>query len=125
MKCNADSNPKAIRFSWLHPGTGRTYSEPQWPLNNVEIRHSGEYRCNAQNIIDVVSARLQLIVFYAPKVRIVKVNNEATGLNPSEGDRLILNCEVDSRPEADKIGWIGPNGFQQNGSRLLIESVKR
>lgn len=123
LNCNADANPKVTRYSWVHPGTGRTYLDPQWPLTNVEIRHSGEYRCNAQNTIDTVSAHLQLTVFYAPKVRIAEANNES--LNPSEGDRLILNCEVDARPEPDKVSWIGPNGFEQNGSRLFIESVKR
>lgn len=55
-------------------------------------------------------------------MRIVEGNNL---LNPSEGDRLVLNCEVDARPEPDKVIWLGPGGFVQNGSRLFIDSIKR
>ena len=41
------------------------------------------------------------------------------------GERLVLECEVDANPRATTIGWTGPNGFSQNGSRFIIDQINR
>ncbi|KAI1710687.1 immunoglobulin domain-containing protein [Ditylenchus destructor] len=130
LTCRADANPPANEISWYHPLTGHKSPDPSWQLQAVDRRFAGEYRCQAKNTVETGANKLQLNVLYGPKVRIRSVSagdtsNVASVVSPSEGERLILECEVDSNPPTDQVSWTGPNGFAQNGSRLILDSISK
>ncbi|KAI1710406.1 immunoglobulin domain-containing protein [Ditylenchus destructor] len=130
LTCRADANPPASEITWYHPLTGHQSPDPSWRLQAVDRRFAGEYRCQAKNTVETGANKLQLNVLYGPKVRIRSVSagdtsSLASVVSPSEGERLTLECEVDSNPPTDQVSWTGPNGFAQNGSRLILDSISK
>lgn len=130
LLCTADANPQAGHFQWMHVPSGEVRADKEWHLT-VRRSHAGEFRCTATNSLDSGSDKLRLNVLYGPTVRIrgaAAGNGTAAAtaaVSPAEGDRLVLDCEVDAKPKADAVAWSGPGGVRQNGSRLVLDTVNR
>ncbi|KAE9556388.1 hypothetical protein FO519_000428 [Halicephalobus sp. NKZ332] len=118
LVCEAEGNPSPTKFEWVHVSSGEVKEGMHWKFT-ASRRTSGDFRCTAQNAIDTGASKITMNVFYGPEVNLPPV------LNPAEGDRFVLECEVSSNPAPEQIMWQGPNGFSHLGSKLVIESIQR
>lgn len=76
LSCSADANPPASQFEWLHIPTAERTTGQRWVFDAGK-KHQGEFRCTAQNSIEMGTAKMTLNVMYGPQIR-VKVSGEIT-----------------------------------------------
>ncbi|VDK41717.1 unnamed protein product [Anisakis simplex] len=116
--CSADGNPPPTQFEWYHVATGERYPAATWKFT-AEKRLSGEFRCTALNSVESGVDKLKLNVMYGP---ILDVKEMVT---PAEGDRITLECSVDSNPGTENVIWIDPNGGTHKGARFTIDHIEK
>ncbi|XP_050086769.1 irregular chiasm C-roughest protein-like isoform X2 [Anopheles aquasalis] len=91
--------------------------------------HNTTLTCQAQNTADrsYRSARLQLEVKYAPKVRIFAAGEILSNGRLTEGTELRLTCRADANPpELTFVWFVGDELAEENHtSELIISNVSR
>ncbi|EFO96679.1 CRE-IGCM-1 protein [Caenorhabditis remanei] len=118
LTCNAASNPPAHSYEWKHISSGDRYQGKVWPIR-VDSSMSGDFECRATNELGEGTSVLKLVVQHTPKITV------PASISPNEMEDVDIQCEVSAVPEVIDIKWVGPNGFKQNGSRLVLTSISK
>ncbi|XP_040183363.1 sialic acid-binding Ig-like lectin 10 [Rana temporaria] len=110
IECIVDSNPQA-NISWHDkdsllrgPLNGELLT---YELRNITSNDAGRYQCSAQNNHWIRNRTIDIIVHYPPYINITIKGNtttEDTHITVLEGDSLVIECIVDSNPQAN-ISW--------------------
>ena len=116
LTCKAEANPDVRSLKWYREGQ-LVSNSPTHVLKAVKPEDSNEYTCVAQNGVEPDGrATVKLDVLYGPNVKVIS-EREA-----NQGDRVTVDCQVDSNPEPSKVYWIREgDDFRQDGPMLNIE----
>ncbi|XP_028966735.1 hemicentin-1 [Galendromus occidentalis] len=116
LTCKAEGNPEIRSLKWYRDGHLVSHSATH-VLKAVKPEDSNEYTCIATNGVQPDGqAKVKLDVLFGPNVRVIS-EREA-----NQGDRVTVDCQVDSNPEPSKVYWIREgDDFRQDGPMLNIE----
>ncbi|XP_072547730.1 B-cell receptor CD22 [Salminus brasiliensis] len=124
LTCSTKAYPNAS-FTWFKNNNliETSSSNKYYTLNDIKPEHSGEYRCEARNLLGKNSSSIvKISVKYAPKD--VRVKAEPSKVKV--GDTLELTCLVQDSNPAALYSWYRNNIHLNEQKRtLLITGLKQ
>jgi len=130
ISCLVDANPVYSQVFWVTAdGSQNLGSSPVLVFESVNKDHSGAYRCEAQNSVDIGQGILQLDVQYQPEVTIL-INGEPKSddelVQVSENESVTITCQTDANPPIDEaVTWYYDGQEIHRGNTLEYQPITR
>ncbi|XP_071173994.1 matrix-remodeling-associated protein 5-like isoform X3 [Mytilus edulis] len=121
ITCTAKCWPECS-FKWTGPNNF-IYNGTQLRLSNIQKKSSGQYQCQATNVVGTnYSNFFSIRVQHSPNQ--VSLLPAYTTYTRNEGDSLNVTCVALCEP-ACNFEWTFPNDTKHNSSNLQIDSLQR
>ncbi|XP_012989996.1 neurotrimin isoform X3 [Esox lucius] len=96
LMCQASGKPEpSLTWKLLSPSGDLASEDEYLDISSISRQRAGTYQCTAVNDIGLDVQTVEITVNYAPSV------SEGRDVGVAPGQRGVLECEVDSMPEAD------------------------
>ncbi|KAM9782770.1 myelin-associated glycoprotein-like [Neosynchiropus ocellatus] len=126
LTCTGRGNPPANGYTWYRDDVEMAERNMTFSLDAVELRHGGDYKCEAMNDVGRgTSPALLLDVQYAPKNTTVSVDPPGP---VSDGGSVTLTCSSRANPAQVNVTWYRAAGSGKqalgSGERLTFNVTK-
>jgi len=117
LSCIAEANPNLIEYQWNIGGeeVKEAQGARELVIEATKDMNDKKITCLARNIFGQSSADYILNIVYSPSF--VQAPTDVTGNN---GDRIILQCQVDSNPKAEYVWMRNGDIFEMVGTGPLL-----